>query len=88
MSKDRARPFSKKHRKYWIPVTGGMIFIGVVNVALGFCTYEKPAADDAHARIQLVIPKAQYKTPPAMVPVRKVDAGAPPVDAPPPPDAP
>lgn len=44
MAKDRAAPFSRKHRKYWIPVTGGMVLIGVVNVAIGFCTYEEPPA--------------------------------------------
>ena len=44
MSKDRAAPFSRKHRRYWIPVTGGMILIGAINVGLGVCTYE-PAGD-------------------------------------------
>ena len=39
MAKDRAKPFSRKHRKYWIPVTGGMILIGIINVAIGYCTY-------------------------------------------------
>ena len=42
MSKDRARPFSRKHKKYWIPVTGGMLLIGAINVGIGFCSYEKP----------------------------------------------
>ena len=32
MAKDRAAPFSKKHRRTWIPVTGGMILIGVINL--------------------------------------------------------
>jgi hypothetical protein len=47
VSKDRARPFSRKHRKYWIPVTGGMILIGVINLALGFYAYQRsvPFAD-------------------------------------------
>jgi hypothetical protein len=53
VSKDRARPFSRKHRKYWIPVTGGMLLIGFVNVALGFCVYTPPS--DVHIRI---IPEA------------------------------
>jgi len=57
--KDRAKPFSKKHRKYWIPVTGGMILIGVMNIAIGFCTYDKPS--DTHERIQVHIPPAAYK---------------------------
>ena len=42
MSKDRAAPFSKKHRRYWIPVTGGMIAIGLVNVLLGLHSYKAP----------------------------------------------
>lgn len=42
MSKDRAAPFSRKHRRYWIPVTGGMVLIGVINVVLGLSSYKKP----------------------------------------------
>lgn len=44
MAKDRARPFSRKHRKYWVTVTGGMLFICGLNVAIGMCAYE-PAHD-------------------------------------------
>ena len=58
MVKDRAKPFSKKHRKYWIPVTGGMILIGVLNIAIGFCSYEPPS--DHHERIQVTIPKSDF----------------------------
>ena len=43
MAKDRAHPFSRKHRRYWITVTGGMILIGIINLALGYCTYEPPS---------------------------------------------
>jgi hypothetical protein len=42
VSKDRAAPFSRKHRQYWIPVTGGMLLIGAINVSLGMCSYEAP----------------------------------------------
>jgi hypothetical protein len=42
VAKDRAAPFSRKHRRYWIPVTGGMILIGLVNVAIGLCSYSAP----------------------------------------------
>jgi hypothetical protein len=56
VSKDRARPFSRKHRRYWIPVTGGMILIGVINVILGYCSYTKPS--DVHERILLDVPAA------------------------------
>ena len=57
MSKDRARPFSRKHRRYWIPVTGGMILIGVVNIILGYCSYTRPS--DVHERILLDGPNAR-----------------------------
>ena len=53
VSKDRARPFSKKHRRYWIPVLGGMIGIGILNILVGFSTYR---TNDSHEAIRLVIP--------------------------------
>jgi hypothetical protein len=55
VAKDRARPFSRKHRKYWIPVTGGMILIGAINVSLGYCTYDPPSAPPQ--RIELDLPR-------------------------------
>ena len=66
MSKDRAAPFSRKHRRYWLPVTGGMILIGAINVALGMCSYEPPPSRTES--IQVVIP------PPSS---HRVDAGVP-----------
>jgi hypothetical protein len=57
VSKDRARPFSRKHRRYWIPVTGGMILIGVVNVIVGYCSYTRPS--DVHERIVPDVPYAR-----------------------------
>ncbi|HEU4735346.1 MAG TPA: hypothetical protein VFT22_45960 [Kofleriaceae bacterium] len=57
VSKDRARPFSRKHRKYWIPVTGGMVLIGVLNVIIGYCTYTQPS--DVHERIVPDVPYAR-----------------------------
>lgn len=54
MAKDRAAPFSKKHRRYWLPVTGGMILIGILNVTLGVCTYE-PAGDPEPIRVGLPV---------------------------------
>ncbi|MEO6772051.1 MAG: hypothetical protein ABI467_03405 [Kofleriaceae bacterium] len=42
MSKDRASPFSKKHRRYWIPVTGGMVALGIVNILIGLQSYKPP----------------------------------------------
>ena len=55
MPKDRATPFSRKHRKYWLPVTGGMLLIGAINVVIGVCAYEKPAAEPPE-KIELVLP--------------------------------
>lgn len=61
MSKDRARPFSRKHRKYWIPVTGGMLLIGVINVGIGFCSYEKPPPPPQPIVLTLPAPTVQPK---------------------------
>ncbi len=55
MAKDRARPFSRKHRKYWVTVTGGMIVICGLNVAIGMCAYEAPRTPE---RINPVLPAA------------------------------
>lgn len=57
MSKDRARPFSRKHRRYWIPVTGGMVLIGLINVIIGYCSYTRPS--DLHERIIPDVPYAR-----------------------------
>lgn len=52
MAKDRARPFSRKHRRYWIPVLGGMILIGLVNLIIGFSSYtETPHVEPMKLRI-------------------------------------
>ena len=56
MAKDRARPFSRKHRRYWITVTGGMIFVGLLNVVIGYCSYD-PGPDEPPQKIEVVIPK-------------------------------
>jgi hypothetical protein len=58
VSKDRAAPFSRKHRKYWIPVLGGMILIGTLNLAIGFCSYVPPGPEPE--KIELVIPRSIY----------------------------
>ena len=59
MAKDRAAPFSRKHRRYWIPVTGGMILIGVINVIIGYCTYTPP--DGPPEKIELKIPPSSIR---------------------------
>ena len=55
VSKDRAAPFSRKHRRYWIPVTGGMIVIMLINVIVGLLSYPKDTGDK-HEKIHLTIP--------------------------------
>ncbi len=55
MAKDRAAPFSRKHRRYWIPVTGGMVLIGIVNVAIGLCSYKEAPPPQ---RIEVRLPAA------------------------------
>lgn len=60
MAKDRARPFSRKHRKYWITVTGGMLLICGFNVAIGMCGYEPPNTPE---RIIPVLPPAGTPAP-------------------------
>ena len=75
MAKDRGRPFSRKHRRYWLPVTGGMLLIGAINVGLGFWMWP----DDPKGPIENIIP---------VIPEPSLrDAGAaPPADAPRPPE--
>ena len=68
MTKDRAAPFSRKHRRYWLTVTGGMILIGVINVAIGLCSYkEAPEPEPMH--VQLAPPDAAGTIAPHDLPV-------------------
>jgi hypothetical protein len=68
--KDRAAPFSRKHRRIWIPVTGGMVLIGLINVGIGWWSYVPPPPEPA--RIELVIPAA---TPRGQMREARGDAG-------------
>jgi hypothetical protein len=63
--KDRSAPFSKKHRRYWLPVTGGMILIGMINVALGYCSWPDTPFDRVPERIIPVLPISQFARPDA-----------------------
>jgi hypothetical protein len=76
VAKDRAAPFSRKHRKYWLPVTGGMILIGLLDITLGYCSYE--GTPPPPEKIELVIPPSTYARDAAVAPA---DAGAVPADA-------
>jgi hypothetical protein len=51
VSKDRAAPFSKKHRRYWIPVTGGMLLIGAINVSLGPSAWKSSSPVTSASRV-------------------------------------
>lgn len=46
MAKDRARPFSRKHRKYWLTVTGGMVVIGAIDLILGWTFWPHRGDED------------------------------------------
>jgi hypothetical protein len=65
VAKDRARPFSRKHRKYWFTVTGGMLLIGAINVALGMCAYEEPGGPPE--RIVPVLPSTDAPAAPGAI---------------------
>ncbi|HEU0031182.1 MAG TPA: hypothetical protein VFQ53_11155 [Kofleriaceae bacterium] len=68
MAKDRARPFSRKHRRYWIPVTGGMILIGTINVALGYCSYDPPTKPPERIELQIPVRDAGVDAGPPTLP--------------------
>ncbi len=38
-AKDRARPFARKHLRYWMTAAGGMVVIMVLNTLIGFWIY-------------------------------------------------
>ncbi|MEZ4400331.1 MAG: hypothetical protein R3B06_09955 [Kofleriaceae bacterium] len=65
--KDRARPFSRKHRRYWLTVTGGMFIIMGINLGLGFGVMRCKRPPD---------PPADYRPiPPPEIPPSRQDAG-------------
>jgi hypothetical protein len=55
VTKDRAAPFSRKHRRYWFTVTGGMILIGIINIIIGFVSYDPPPTKTE--KMELTLPK-------------------------------
>ncbi len=70
MAKDRAGPFSRKHRRYWLTITGGMIFIMAVNVGLGLWMYDTSPRPLPHVEQPPSIVDAGVDAPPgdAMAP--------------------
>jgi hypothetical protein len=73
VSKDRAAPFSRKHRRYWITVLGGMIIIGLINLVIGLISYSN-VPPIGNQRIELHLP------PPSVGPTAHLDAGSVPAD--------
>jgi hypothetical protein len=57
VAKDRAAPFSKKHRRTWIPVTGGMILLGMLNVGVGIYLYRNGPKDVPRTDKEKVLPR-------------------------------
>ncbi len=53
MAKDRARPFSRKHARYWMTAAGGMVVIMLINVVLGFWIYGR---DPGPQRVPAYLP--------------------------------
>ncbi|KAB2896061.1 MAG: hypothetical protein F9K40_15195 [Kofleriaceae bacterium] len=80
MAKDRSRPFSRKHARYWMTAAGGMVIIMVANVILGFTLFdrdEKPKRTPAYQPIPPV-PAWAYDAAvdaPADAPSNDLDAG-------------
>ena len=58
MVKDRAAPFSRKHRRVWIPITGGMILLGLINLAIGMYLWNNRPTD--HPRTEQVEPRRMW----------------------------
>lgn len=58
--KDRARPFARKHKRYWLTVTGGMFLIMSINIGLGLavmrCDTEPPPPADYRAVPPVILP--------------------------------
>ena len=75
MAKDRARPFSRKHRRYWLTVTGGMIMVAVINVIIGYCTYPD-APEQTTERIELHVTQHPYEPTAALHPDAGVSDGS------------
>lgn len=58
--KDRAAPFSRKHRRYWLTTAGGMVVIMSINLGLGFglmrCKTTPPPTPDYRPIPPVVLP--------------------------------
>lgn len=65
MAKDRAAPFSFKHKRTWLTVTGGMVAIGIANVALGAWLWPDEPIDRTPERLIPSLPTASPGLPAA-----------------------
>jgi hypothetical protein len=73
VAKDRAAPFSRKHRKYWLTITGGMVLIGLIDLVLGFTFWpHRPDEGNGNEHVPIKYNVKQVERPGA-----PRDAGAP-----------
>jgi hypothetical protein len=79
VAKDRAAPFSKKHRRYWLPVIGMMVVIGAINLGIGWCAY--PGDDALYRAPDHIIPVLPNLHPDGGGPNLHPDGGGPTPDA-------
>ena len=56
MAKDRSRPFSRKHVRYWMTAAGGMVIIMVINIVLGFTLFDRDQKTTAKPDYQPIPP--------------------------------
>ena len=56
MAKDRAKPFSKKHVRYWMTAAGGMVLIMVINLVLGFTLFDRDKKESRKPDYQPIPP--------------------------------
>ena len=82
MAKDRARPFSRKHRKYWLTVTGGMLLIGALDLLLGWMFWPHRGDEDGPPQqIRYDVQHVPYAPMATLDDARLADAPAPPPTA-------
>jgi hypothetical protein len=56
MAKDRAKPFSKKHVRYWMTAAGGMVVIMALNLILGFTLFDRDKKESRKPDYQVIPP--------------------------------
>jgi hypothetical protein len=75
VSKDRAAPFSRKHRRYWLTVTGFMVVIGALDLFVGFAFWPHRGDEGPPQPITYDVKQVTGEL------AQLIDAGVPPPDA-------